>query len=106
MTMGNLTQFKLKNGIGPKTASCHTARIENYTIEGHVPAREIRRLLTERPDAIGLSVPGMPLGSPGMDFGDDREAFDVLLIRHDGSTETFASYPGSNKKTIGVVVVL
>ena len=95
MTMGNLTRFKLKNGIGPKTASCHTARIENYTIEGHVPAREIRRLLTERPDAIGLSVPGMPLGSPGMDFGDDREAFDVLLIRHDGSTETFASYPGS-----------
>ena len=95
MTMGNLTRFKLKNGIGPKTASCHTAKIDGYTIEGHVPAREIRRLLKERPDAIGLSVPGMPLGSPGMDFGDDREAFDVLLIRRDGSTETFASYPGS-----------
>lgn len=95
MAMGSLTRFKLENGISPKTASCHTAKIEGYTIEGHVPTREIRRLLIERPDAIGLSVPGMPIGSPGMDFSDDREAFDVLLIRQDGSTETFASYPGS-----------
>ena len=93
MTMGNLTRFKLKNGIGPKTASCHTAKIDGYTIEGHVPAREIRRRLKERPGAIGLSVPGMPLGSPGMDYSDDREDFDVLLVRKDGSTEIFASYP-------------
>lgn len=95
LAMGKLIQLKQRNGINPELASCHTAKVHGYTIEGHVPAREIRRLLTERPDAIGLSVPGMPLGSPGMDFGDDREAFDVLLIRHDGSTETFASYPDS-----------
>lgn len=93
MTMGILTRFKLKSGIGPKTASCHTAKIEGYTIEGHVPAREIRRLLKERPDAIGLAVPGMPLGSPGMDYSDDQEDFDILLVRKDGSTEIFASYP-------------
>ena len=93
MTMGILTRFKLKNGISPKTASCHTAKIEGYPIEGHVPAREIRRLLRERPDAIGLAVPGMPLGSPSMDYSDDREDFDVLLVRKDGSTEIFASYP-------------
>ena len=87
-------RFKVDNGIDAKLASCHTAKVGGYTIEGHVPAQEIRRLLRERPDAIGLSVPGMPLGSPGMDSGDDRESFDVLLVRRDGSTEVFASYPG------------
>ncbi len=95
MAMAQLMRFKRDNGIGPKTASCHTARIGGYTIEGHVPAREIRRLLKEKPDAVGLAVPGMPLGSPGMDFGDDREPFKVLLLRRDGSTEVFASYPGA-----------
>ena len=64
-------------------------------IEGHVPAEDIRRLLEERPDAIGLAVPGMPLGSPGMDFGDDREAYDVLLVREDGTSDVFSSYPAN-----------
>ena len=95
MTMGQLMLFKMKHGIRSNFA-CHTARIAGYTIEGHVPAREIRRLLSERPDAIGLSVPGMPLGSPGMDFGSDKEAFDVLLIRKDGSTTVYAKYSASN----------
>jgi len=95
MAMGQLMRFKLDNGIGLKTSSCHTAKVGGYTVEGHVPAREIRRLLKERPDAVGLSVPGMPLGSPGMDFSEEREPFDVLLVRRDGTTETFASYPGS-----------
>lgn len=94
MTMGQLMRFKLDNGIDAKKASCHTGKIGGYTIEGHVPATDIRRLLRERPDAIGLSVPGMPLGSPGMDFGDDRQPYDVLLVHRDGSTEVFASYPG------------
>ena len=94
MAMGQLMRFKLDNGINAKLASCHTAKVGGYTIEGHVPAQEIRRLLRERPDAIGLSVPGMPLGSPGMDSGEDRESFDVLLVRRNGSTEVFASYPG------------
>ncbi|MBO9423075.1 CopG family transcriptional regulator [Labrenzia sp. R4_2] len=73
-------------------ASCHTALVDGYVIEGHVPATDIRRLLSERPDAIGLAVPEMPLGSPGMDQSDMREAYDVFLIRRDGSTEVFASY--------------
>ena len=90
--MSQLMSFKLKHGIGPKHASCHTARIGGYTIEGHVPAREIARLLKERPDAIGLSVPGMPIGSPGMEVGDQRDAYDVLLIKKDGTTEVFAHY--------------
>ena len=90
--MSQLMSFKAKHGIRPKHASCHTGRVAGYTIEGHVPAREIARLLKERPDAIGLSVPGMPIGSPGMEVGTQRDAYDVLLIKKDGTTEVFASY--------------
>jgi hypothetical protein len=94
MASGLLARLKIESGIAPETASCHTALIDGYVIEGHVPAEDIRRLLEERPDAVGLSVPGMPLGSPGMDQGPEREAYDVLLIREDGSTEVFAHHPG------------
>jgi hypothetical protein len=91
-----LARFKAANGVTDEALmGCHTAKVAGYTIEGHVPQREIDRLLAERPDAVGLAVPGMPMGSPGMDFGDDKEPFDVLLIRRDGSTEVFASYPGA-----------
>lgn len=91
---GALVKHKLDHGIANSSLmSCHTARIDGYTIEGHVPAEDIRRLLEERPEAVGLTVPGMPLGSPGMDQGDDREAYDVLLLRADGETEVFSSYP-------------
>ena len=62
--------------------------------EGHVPASDLRRLLAERPDAIGLTVPGMPYGSPGMGPESEREAYDVLLMKKDGTTEIFASYQG------------
>lgn len=95
LSMDRLTQFKMKHGIRSNFA-CHTARIGGYTIEGHVPQREIRRLLRERPEAIGLSVPGMPLGSPGMESGETREAYNVLLIRKDGSTAVYAAYPAKN----------
>ncbi|MGX1199360.1 DUF411 domain-containing protein [Parvibaculum sp. MBR-TMA-1.3b-4.2] len=61
-------------------------------IEGHVPVADIRRLLEERPDAVGLAVPGMPYGSPGMGPESEREAYEVFLIRRDGSTEVYASY--------------
>ncbi len=92
MLAGQLMQFKLKNGISAKPASCHTGRVGRYTIEGHVPAREVARLLKERPDAVGLSVPGMPIGSPGMEAGDHRDAYSVLLIKKDGTSEVFATY--------------
>lgn len=87
-----LMQKKLKSGLKPEQSSCHTAEIAGYVVEGHVPARELKRLLSERPDAIGLAVPDMPLGSPGMEAGDDRDAYDVLLIRRDGRAEVFARY--------------
>ncbi len=87
-----LVRHKLDNGIPQEMISCHTGEIDGYFIEGHVPPADIRRLLEERPDAVGLAVPGMPYGSPGMGPEDSREAYDVFLIRHDGSTEVFTSY--------------
>ena len=83
---------KDKAGITPELSSCHTGFIEGYVIEGHVPAADIQRLLSEAPDAIGLTVPGMPIGSPGMEMGDQRDAFDTLLVLGDGNTVVFASH--------------
>jgi hypothetical protein len=92
-SMGTLlARYKLDNGIPQEMVSCHTGRIDGYMIEGHVPAADIRRLLDERPDAVGLAVPGMPYGSPGMGPETEREAYEVFLIRRDGSTEIFSSY--------------
>jgi hypothetical protein len=92
LPMGALVRSKLEKGLVPDQFSCHTATVEGYVIEGHVPAGDISRLLENRPDAIGLSVPDMPLGSPGMDFGAEREPYEVLLIRRDGSSEVFSRH--------------
>ncbi len=88
---GSLVMLKRRLGITAETASCHTAQIDGYVIEGHVPAEDVRRLLAERPEAVGLAAPGMPVGSPGMEYGDEREPYDVVLIRRDGGTEVFSS---------------
>ena len=87
-----LQALKARLGISPRHASCHTARIAGYVIEGHVPAPDVRRLLQDRPQGIGLTVPGMPIGSPGMEMGDEREPYDVVLIKPDGSGETFQAH--------------
>ena len=82
-------------GMPVKFGSCHTGEINGYAIEGHVPAKEIHRLLEERPDAIGLSVPAMPRGTPGMDgpiYGGVVDPYDVLLIGTDGEATVFQSY--------------
>lgn len=90
--LDRLARFKQDGGIPEELTSCHTARIDNYLIEGHVPAKDILRLLAERPDAIGLTVPGMPYGSPGMGPESEREAYDVILITRDGGQRVYASY--------------
>ena len=87
-----LAALKRQAGIGDKLASCHTAKIDGYVIEGHVPGTDIKRLVAERPAAIGLAVPGMPVGSPGMEQGAEFEPYDLLLVKKDGATETFASH--------------
>ena len=79
-------------GIPAKLGSCHTAQVAGYAIEGHVPAADIKRLLNERPDAIALAVPGMPVGSPGMEDGDRREPYDVQLVLRGGDTRVYQSY--------------
>ncbi len=95
LSMGQLMRAKLDAGIPAMSTACHTARLDQYVIEGHVPVREIRRLLVERPDAIGLVVPRMPIGSPGMEAGNQRDAYDVMLIKRDGTMEIFERYPAS-----------
>jgi hypothetical protein len=92
LAMGGLMQEKLAAGLKPGLTSCHTGKIAGYVVEGHVPAREIQRLLAERPDAIGLTIPNMPVGSPGMEYGDKVDPYEVLLVRRDGKTEVYAKY--------------
>jgi hypothetical protein len=87
-----LERHKTAKGVPVDMRSCHTGVTDGYALEGHVPVADIRRLLDERPEAVGLAVPGMPYGSPGMGPEEVREAYDVFLIRKDGTTKVFASY--------------
>jgi len=89
------TAARQRLGLPIQYGSCHTALIGGYVVEGHVNAREIRRLLAEKPQAIGLAVPRMPIGSPGMDgpeYGGQKDAYDVLLVLRDGSSRVYQSY--------------
>jgi hypothetical protein len=87
----DLAPIKEMLGIAPELQSCHTAVVDGYVVEGHVPAREVRRLLEERPAAVGLAVPGMPIGSPGMEQGSAREPYDVVVFTAD-KRRVFARY--------------
>ncbi len=94
--VGN-TAARKRLGMPEKLGSCHTARVGGYVIEGHVPASDIQRLLKEQPKALGLAVPGMPIGSPGMDgpeYKGRKDAYAVLLVQRDGGFSTFSRYPG------------
>ena len=89
------TAARKRLGMPDALGSCHTARVGGYVIEGHVPAADILRLLREKPDALGLAVPGMPIGSPGMDgpeYKGRRDAYDVLLVARVGTTRVFQSH--------------
>lgn len=94
--VGNIAARK-RLGMPEVLGSCHTATVGGYVVEGHVPAVDIHRLLKERPVALGLSVPGMPIGSPGMDgpeYKGRKDAYDVLLVQKNGSSKSFQHYPG------------
>lgn len=90
--IADTSAMRAKLGMPAALGSCHTAQVGGYVIEGHVPASEIKRLLIEKPQARGLSVPGMPIGSPGMEVGDQKDPYDVLLVLADGSSRVFYSY--------------
>ena len=88
-------EARTRLGVPDKLGSCHTAQVGGYALEGHVPARDIKRLLKERPKAVGLVVPGMPVGSPGMDgpeYKGRKDPYDVLLIQANGSSKVYQSY--------------
>ncbi|MEX0915388.1 MAG: DUF411 domain-containing protein [Wenzhouxiangellaceae bacterium] len=89
----NMSAIKRELGVPENLPSCHTATVGGYVIEGHVPADDVMKLLDERPDAKGLSVPGMPLGSPGMEYNNQRQAYDVVLFDDAGGASVFNHYP-------------
>jgi hypothetical protein len=89
----NMNPIKERVGVPFGMGSCHTAEVGGYFIEGHVPAEEVERLLAERPKAKGLTVPGMPIGSPGMEHGDRVDPYKVYLVHEDGTTSVYAEYP-------------
>jgi hypothetical protein len=91
----NLNSVKQRLGVPPDLTSCHTAQVQGYVIEGHVPAAAIQRLIGEKPQAIGLAVPGMPIGSPGMEGG-APETYEVVLFGPQGR-RTFARYTGDRE---------
>ena len=89
----NMDEVKERLHVPDHLMSCHTAIIGGYVIEGHVPAADVKRLLEQRPDVQGLSVPGMPLGSPGMEYQGREQPYNVLLFNASGDTGTFSHYP-------------
>ncbi len=89
--IGDIDAFRVRSGVPAAFASCHTALVDGYVVEGHVPAADIRRMLAERPKARGLAVPGMPAISPGMD-GTHGPGYEVLLFRTDGTSRVYRSY--------------
>ena len=88
-----LDSIKAEHGISEEFAGCHTALVDGYVVEGHVPAADIKRMLEERPDVIGLVVPGMPIGSPGMESADrPAEPYDVLALDKEGGASVFEKH--------------
>lgn len=90
--VNNLQSVKERARLRPGMGSCHTAFIDGYAIEGHVPAEDVKRLLQQKPDAYGLTVPAMPVGSPGMEMGGRQDDYQVLLYGQDG-VRVFATHP-------------
>ena len=88
----NMNSVKQRYGISGKLASCHTAIVEGYVVEGHVPASDVKRLLAEKKDILGIAVPGMPIGSPGMEMGNRRDPYAVISFDKEGNLEIFHQY--------------
>ena len=96
----DMESIKAENGIPAKLRSCHTGFVGGYFVEGHVPAADLKRLLKEKPAVAGLSVPDMPIGSPGME-GPNAEAYDVLAVENGGGTRVWASHPAARREAAG-----
>jgi len=88
----DISQVKAKYGVPGRLQSCHTAVVNGYVLEGHVPAADVQRLLRERPAVVGVAVPGMPVGSPGMEVGTTLQAYNVMTFDKQGKSSVFASH--------------
>lgn len=88
----DIEAVKREHNIPTDLASCHTAIVNGYVVEGHIPAADVSRLLIEKPDVVGIAVPGMPIGSPGMESGDIRQPYAVYTFTEDGSIEIFQEH--------------
>lgn len=88
-----LMAIKASHGVGDELAACHTAIVDGYVVEGHVPAEDVVRMLQERPDIAGLSVPGMPTGAPGMEVpSGEKEPYEVLAFDREGNTTVYSRH--------------
>jgi hypothetical protein len=87
--MDDLTEIKQASGVPIKLRTCHTAVVGNYVVEGHVPADVVKKMLSEKPKMAGIAVPGMPIGSPGMESGNEKASYDVLLFDKAGQTTVY-----------------
>jgi len=90
--VSDIMRYKAENGVPMMLGSCHTAIVDGYVIEGHVPANDIKRLLKERPAVVGLTVPGMPVGSPGMEQGAHKDHYNVLTFDRQGRTTIYSRH--------------
>ena len=88
----DMMAVKKRLGVPDAQISCHTTKVGNYVVEGHVPAADIKRLLAQKPKARGIAVAGMPMGAPGMEHGDHHQPYSTMLIGTDGKTSVFASH--------------
>lgn len=88
----DMQQIKAQYGVPMQMYSCHTALVDGYVVEGHVPAEDVKRLLDEKPDVTGIAVPAMPIGSPGMEQGDRRDPYDVYAFTQSGETTVYAQH--------------
>lgn len=88
----DVASIKRSGRVPSQLTSCHTAFVNGYVIEGHVPAADIKRLLQEKPKVAGIAVAGMPIGSPGMEIGDRKDKYDVVAFTRDGITSVFAKH--------------
>jgi len=88
----DVVPYKIKNNVTQKLASCHTAKVGGYVIEGHVPASDVLRLLKEKPTVKGLAAPGMPIGSPGMEMGNRKDAYDVVSFDEKGNSKVYSKH--------------
>ena len=87
-----LNAIKIQSGVPDDLQSCHTAKVGGYIVEGHVPAEDIQRMLKEKPSIAGIAVAGMPMGSPGMEQGGSKQAFNTIAFTRDGKKTVFARH--------------